>query len=100
MSNGEFFPNISEQAISRPMFGPKFRLALRMSSATAAIAMPVLLAAGAFAQTAPSTEQANTAPLQAVDNSDIVVTAQRREESLSKVPLSVAALSADTLQTR
>jgi len=100
MSNGEFFPNISEQAISRPMLGPKFRLALRMSSATAAIAMPVLLAAGAFAQTAPSTEQANTAPLQAVDNSDIVVTAQRREESLSKVPLSVAALSADTLQTR
>lgn len=31
---------------------------------------------------------------------DIVVTAQRREELLSRVPLSVSALSADTLQTR
>lgn len=32
--------------------------------------------------------------------SDIVVTAQRREESLQQVPLSVTALSADALETR
>ncbi len=51
--------------------------------ATALAATPVL------AQTAPSAAEEGIA--------DIVVTAQRREENLQNVPLSVTALSADTL---
>lgn len=46
---------------------------------------------------------AHNAPVSAPSSSaagDIVVTAQRREESLSKVPLSVAAFNADTLKQR
>ena len=55
---------------------------------------------------APRSQQASpaaatTAPAVPVaDSGDIVVTAQRRSEALSKVPLSVSVLSAETLQTR
>ena len=69
-------------------------------------------ATGAWAQEAPVDPAAQpvvaevpaaaapaTAP--AADQSgEIVVTAQRREEKLSKVPISVAAFNAETLQTR
>lgn len=100
MSNNEFFSNINGQVASMSAFGRKFRHVLRLSSAAAAIAVPALLGTSAYAQTAAAEEQAADAPSPAASVSDIVVTAQRREESLSKVPLSVAALSADTLQTR
>ncbi|MET0374183.1 MAG: TonB-dependent receptor plug domain-containing protein, partial [Rhizorhabdus sp.] len=49
---------------------------------------------------APAADNSARAAPPAAEPGDIVVTAQRREESLSRVPLSVAALSADTLQTR
>ncbi len=78
---------------------------------TAAMAITAGLSAPAFAQTDPGTPAAPAlAPAGATNASadaaapqavgDIVVTAQRREESLSRVPLSVAALSSETLQTR
>jgi iron complex outermembrane receptor protein len=44
-----------------------------------------------YAQDAPPQEQASTG------STDIIVTARRRDESLSKVPLSVAALSGEAL---
>lgn len=77
---------------------------LRGSAALAVIALAGMMGASARAQTAtdataPAEQATETAPPRQ-DNADIVVTAQRREEALSKVPLSVSALSADTLQTR
>jgi iron complex outermembrane recepter protein len=51
------------------------------------------MATPAVAQEAPQTD-ANAAP----DTGDIIVTATRRSESLSKVPLAVSAVSAESLQ--
>ncbi|MFA6117966.1 MAG: TonB-dependent receptor plug domain-containing protein [Sphingomonas sp.] len=74
---------------------------------TAAVALVAFAATPAMAQTSPDVPAAPAVenavpPAQeaAVGDGDIIVTAQRREESLSKVPLSVSALSADTLQQR
>jgi iron complex outermembrane receptor protein len=100
MSEAEYLPGIGRKTAFALVLASTFRSTLRISSATAAIALPALLNGVAAAQAAPADEQATNAAPQAVDNSDIVVTAQRREESLSKVPLAVAALNADTLQTR
>jgi len=62
---------------------------------------PETPAAAPLAQQAPATQAADeVAPEADVNTGDIIVTAQRREESLSKVPLSVAAFDSDTLQTR
>lgn len=47
----------------------------------------------AFAQEAPAESEATA-------SNDIVVTAQRREEALSKVPVAVSAFNAETLQER
>ena len=44
--------------------------------------------------------EAQAPPAAAYDTQDIVVTAQRREEKLSRVPISVAAFNAQTLQTK
>ena len=62
-------------------------------------AMTLILAGGslfasaaAFAQAAPSTQTA------AVDADDIVVTADRRTSSIQDVPISITALSGDTLE--
>ncbi|HEX8419655.1 MAG TPA: TonB-dependent receptor [Sphingomonas sp.] len=100
---------------------------LRRALLAGAALLP-LLAAPAAAQSAPDAQQtplptnsatANPAPDSAASSAatpaataldqedvttasqtDIVVTAQRREERLSRVPVSVSAFSADTLQTR
>ena len=61
-------------------------LALAASLGTAAFVAPTV----AFAQDAEA----------AADAGEIVVTAQRREEKLSKVPVSVVAYGAEALQTR
>ena len=63
---------------------PKYRLLL-----SAALC---LSAASAFAQDAPS------APAPETDNADIIVTATRRSEALSDVPLAVSAVTAQSLQ--
>lgn len=64
-----------------------------------AIFMVLNLAGGsAFAQTDPA--QGNVAESDVEQTHDIVVTAQRREESLSRVPLSVSAFNAEILQER
>ena len=47
------------------------------------------------AGTAPAADAADTGPLQ-----EVTVTATRREQSLSKVPISITALSADDMQAR
>ena len=73
---------------------------LRALTTTCAI-LPMMLAVPAWAQseTPPApvedAEQAQSAGIQ-----DIVVTANRREESLQKVPATVAAVSGDDLQAR
>jgi iron complex outermembrane receptor protein len=84
----------------------------RSSTMTAAIALAAIGSAPAFAQssaatapTSPPSQQTAPAPAEknqvAVPTSDdIIVTATRREESLSKVPLSITALSSDTLRDR
>lgn len=55
------------------------------------------MAAAAHAQSAPQ----NTAPpVNATGVDDIIVTAQRREENLQKVPLAITALSAAALENR
>ena len=65
--------------------------------AAAAIAI-AMHASSASAQAAPPEASPPTPP--SVGTGEIIVTAQRREESLSKVPLSVSAFNADTLKTR
>jgi len=69
------------------------QLALGVGMAALIIGMPVL------AQSAPEQSDQSTdadAPIPG----DIIVTAQRRSESLSKVPVSVSAFNAETLQAR
>lgn len=74
----------------------------RSAMMTAMVAMVGFIHAPAMAQAAETTAPQQEAAVAdaAPGDADIIVTAQRREESLSKVPLSVSALSADTLQTR
>ena len=66
----------------------------------------VLLAGGAtvalLASTAAHAEQADNAAegQPSATSPEIIVTAQRKEESLAKVPVSVVAFSAETLKTR
>jgi iron complex outermembrane receptor protein len=96
MTGGEIFSASDEFSGSHSMGATLYRRILKLSSATAVIALSGMSTA-AYGQTAQSAE---AAPEPAVDTAEIVVTAQRREESLARVPLSVAALSADTLQTR
>ena len=75
------------------------------SAASACIAAAALLSSPAFAQSADASSRPNSAatadsaPVRP-ETGDIVVTAQRRSESLSKVPLSVSAFGAETLKTR
>jgi outer membrane receptor protein involved in Fe transport len=57
-------------------------------------ALPLGLAAPAYGQTA-----AVAAP-QPVDNGDIIVTAQKRSESVNSVPISITALSGNTMAQR
>jgi iron complex outermembrane recepter protein len=66
------------------MIKPNFVAGLLASVSTILVAVP------AFAQNAPTVEEAK-------NGADIIVTAQRKSESLSKTPVSVAVLSADTL---
>jgi iron complex outermembrane recepter protein len=68
--------------------------ALLRGSASAVAVIAATLTTPVLAQAAQ--EQAS----EAVDTQDIVVTAQRREEKLSKVPVSVVAYNAEALQTR
>ena len=65
-----------------------------LSGASLAAVVLVLGSGPAFAQDAPA-EADNAAA-----TADIVVTAQRREEQLSKVPVSVVAFGAEALQAR
>ncbi|MBB5684850.1 TonB-dependent receptor [Sphingobium boeckii] len=64
----------------------------------------LLLAMPALAQETSTSADSGTAEGQATDDSagmgEIIVTAQRRSESLQKVPLSVNAVTADTLSDR
>lgn len=70
-------------------------LQIALLSGTALVAA---IATPAMAQeAAAASAEAEQAPL---DSGDIIVTAQRREERLSKVPVSVVAFGADVLKTR
>lgn len=117
---------VSKDPIEDKRDGPtstRLVTALRSTTAAAALAFGLCAASHVDAQTDPQTPPA--APLspstQAVTpaapvagqqtppeateptpttTGDIIVTAQRREESLSRVPLSVTALTASTLQER
>jgi iron complex outermembrane receptor protein len=62
----------------------------------------VAISAGspAFGQEVPDAEDSTQNGKEAFSGNEIVVTAQRREQSLSKVPLSVSAFNADTLIDR
>ncbi|WP_285021437.1 TonB-dependent receptor [Novosphingobium sp. fls2-241-R2A-195] len=69
----------------------RFGATSTMAIATAMLAMP------AYAQSGAEAAQAKDAK---PEIEEIVVTAQRREQSLSKVPVSVSAFNADVLQDR
>lgn len=72
----------------------KFALALTASTAALAVGFGTV----AHAQSAAASAETSAASNDALG--DIVVTAQRREESLSRTPVSVQVLSADALQRR
>src|SRR5215212_3855682 len=65
------------------------------------LALSYALAFPAYAQTAPEPVSVEEPPQEAADQigADIVVTAQRREERLQDVPLSISAFSGDALQS-
>jgi iron complex outermembrane receptor protein len=65
----------------------------------------ICFASGAMGQTTPlkATELAGTRPARTADlpvPGDIIVTAQKRSESVQKIPLAVSAIGGDTLQQR
>jgi iron complex outermembrane receptor protein len=83
------------------------RIALLSGTALLALTIQPALAQDTSAAAAPAAAQdAGAAPApaagegQAADAGEIIVTAQRREEKLSKVPVSVVAFGAETLRTR
>ena len=63
----------------------------------AACAMP-LVSGVALAQTAAPSTAAPTAAAEAIDTNEILVTATRRSQALSDVPIAVSAISAEQLQ--
>jgi iron complex outermembrane recepter protein len=74
-------------------------------TAAALLAGTILSAAPAIAQTTPAQAGTQTAPTQAAadatpDSKDIVVTAQRRRESVQTVAIAVTALSGDALNDK
>jgi iron complex outermembrane receptor protein len=69
--------------------------ALAQSNADAPASVPVPTEAAS-----PANQPTAPAPATNDTSGDIIVTAQRREESLSRVPLSISAFNADTLKTR
>ena len=73
------------------------RMALR-ALACGTAAASILAVTPAWAQETPSPSAAATAKPDNNGVGDIIVTAQRREQSLSKVPVSVQAVSAQTLR--
>ncbi|WP_083579031.1 TonB-dependent receptor [Tardibacter chloracetimidivorans] len=74
----------------------KRQLAVTTALGTALLAPDIALAQTA-AHIVPSEAARGTAPGAETEVGDIVVTARRRDESLSKTPVSVAVISADTL---
>ncbi|MBJ7483897.1 TonB-dependent receptor [Brevundimonas sp.] len=62
-------------------------------------AMAAILGSSAYAQSAPPASP-QSAPEQTSTVDDIVVTARRRSESLARVPVAVAAISAESLTTQ
>ena len=72
----------------------KWQLACGMASIAFVTAMP------AFAQSAPAADADGKGAAGAVAPGEIIVTAQRRSESLSKVPVAVQAFNAETLRSR
>ncbi len=68
---------------------PKFRLML--SAALCTFTAPV------FAQTAPATPAPQTSQVDEGNTGDIIVTATRRSEALSDIPLAVSAVTAQSL---
>ncbi len=66
----------------------------------AALLAATVLGSAAFAQTATADAAAAVAPDDGSQLADIVVTAQRRSESVQTVPIAVSAFSADLLSAR
>ncbi|MBB5687879.1 TonB-dependent receptor [Sphingobium boeckii] len=62
--------------------------------------LALIAGTSAYGQDAPAAEGEDQSSESAAAPADIVVTAQRREQSLSKVPVSVSAFNAETLQSR
>lgn len=81
---------------------------MRTTFASLLLAATIFHAPAALAQTndpAPSTakpnvQQGNPAPADEAATGDIIVTAQRRSESLQRVPVSLTAVSGDTIANR
>ena len=73
---------------------------IRALHAGSAIMLTSLLASAANAQTANDATPANGAPQETIGVGEIIVTAQKRAESLQVVPIAVSAFSQDMLQRR
>jgi iron complex outermembrane receptor protein len=66
----------------------------------ACLSAPVRAQTSVAPTASATTSQSGTSPANAEDIGEITVTAQRREEALSKVPESVSAFNGETLKTR
>jgi iron complex outermembrane receptor protein len=111
MIREHFIPVASRQPFSSERARYLF-LGRRSTTLSAVIALAAFSSAPGFAQTSPAAAPADPSSTQAAPTpaandqpaaaptGDIIVTATRREESLSKVPLSVSVLGSDTLRDR
>jgi len=86
---------IKQQGICRKESSAYRLTASALAIVLATSAVPAMAQAGADATTTNAANTSNDSTI-----GEIVVTAQRREEKLSRVPVAVAAFSADALQSR
>jgi iron complex outermembrane receptor protein len=78
----------------------KLRFAIRSAVLMACCAPAVVLATDATATTTADAAADAAAPADTGGLQEVTVTATRREQSLSKVPISITAMSADDMETR
>lgn len=79
--------------------GTRLTYAVRWSAAVSGLAIAAALPAAANAAD-DAAAQASATASEAYGETDIVVTARRREEGLSRTPVAVSVLTADALQSR
>lgn len=83
---------------ARPPLARRATVGLRRAVLLMSAAGVPLTVTPALGQTAPATKQQTPAPNNSADDGDIIVTAQKRAQSILDVPISMAAFSSEKLE--